>query len=1072
MMSAGFSYHGENWVARSITRPLPVRLGVLALVLAFLGALPVAPAFADDPEPTEPAPTTTTTTEPTPTTEPAPTTTTEPTPTTTAPTTSEPAPTSTPSFPPSFPIPDPAPPDPPPATPGLPDLQVTLALDKARYLGSDQVKMTVILTNRGDVDAPNVTGWSWGDVYFGYQPGELAAPGILVRARETRTVELTGYITWATDHVITVGLSAFPAGGDANGDDNSATARATLVDATGGYGGTIFTDNNLNGHREPGENGLSGVTVRLSGGLPWRELTRTTDGQGRFSFTDVPTGRYYLRFDALYPWIVVSPAPGWFDQISIDDSGRYADVSLPAMRRLASVLEVSLWFDRDAYRVGDPVHVTVVLSNRGERELTGVTAHCANTVTDAGMLRGGPGWGLLAEGGPGVTLPPGHPFGLPTTRSFSATETVPAAAADFGQVSAFCFFSAAGYLPDDRTFDDTSARVTGPPAGGHGQVFQDRNDNGWPDAGEGLVGAPLVLTDQDTGAAVARPVTDADGGFTVDGLSPGSYDLRVDGRWKPRFGRNWFQFRVAAVPLNSSQNFNVVPGTERENQLPNLKAFAAFDKPAYNSGDVVNVRISVTNIGAGVAEGVHALACGGSAGVSCDPNRLGDLYQPMPGMPGVRIEPGETRTAELTGKVSEAYAGVLAFGISFETTNGDVNPANNTFRVIVPMTATRGSYSGILYGDRNGNGLLDPGEELERIRVSLHGGVPDSQFDGATDAHGRFAFPDIPTGQYGVSYELPAGWTPPNSMVTVDEQDDGDILIRLDRPLFQVLQASIKFTKDSYTEGEVAHITFTLTNRGPATLTGVTAFCTGSGTTNEIDSGGPGWVDIGDDGWMTGPEVTLGSGETRSFDVWDVIPEGARTWGYAFVGCEFGLNHVYPQDRSPTGYAEARVPGATGTGGGRVIYDRDDNGFTEGEGLPGVKLVLVEPGTGTVIARTTTDPGGRYLFSDLPAYHYELRIVGPWQFTGPGNAYFQVYGGENLPDSFDVFVVPGPDQSDPDAPLPQAALTPAAAALTNLLAATGTDVLDLLFIALTTLAAGLALLFIRRRRDSGRTIAR
>jgi hypothetical protein len=1050
-------------VARFNTRPLPVRLGVLALVLAFLGALPVVPAFADDPEPTEPAPTTTT--------EPAPATTTEPTPTTTAPVPppSEPAPTITESPPPAFPVPDPPPPAPPPVTPGLPDLRVTLAFDKARYLGGDQVKVAVTLTNRSDVDAPNVTGSSWGDVNFGDPLGALAAPGILVRARETRTVELTGHIGSATDHVIMVGLGVYPAPGDANGDDNSSTARATLVDGVGGYGGTIFTDNNRNGHRDSGENGLSGVTVRLSGGLPARELIQTTDGQGRFSFTGIPTGRYSPRFDAGYPWTVGSPTAGRIDQISIDDTARYANLSLPATRSLASVLEATLWFDRDTYQVGDTVHVTVLLSNRGEQPLTGVIAHCADTLASAGMLRGGPGWGPLAEGGPGVTIPPGPPvgFGPPVTRSFTATETVPAAAAPFGQVSASCSFSADGYFQNDRAYGDISARVLGAPTGGHGQVFQDSNDNGWPDASEGLAGATLVLTDQDTGAAVARPVTDADGGFTVDGLPPGTYDLRVDGLWKPRFGTNWFQFRVAAVPLNFSQNYPVVPGTERENHLPNLKAFAAFDKPAYNSGDVVNVRVSVTNIGDAAAEGVHAFACGGPAGVNCNSTPLGELFL----LPGVRIEPGETRTAELTGKVAEAYAGALAFGIWVEPTNGDVNPWNNRFRTIVPMTATRGSYSGILYGDRNGNGIRDAGEELERIRISLHGGVPDSQFDVVTDTHGRFAFPDIPTGQYFATYQLPAGWTPPDGMITVDERDDGDIEIRLDRPLFQVLQASIAFTRGSYAEGEVAHMTFTLTNRGPATLTGITTFCTGPGFGNEIYSGGPGWVDIGDDGWMTGPAVTLGPGETRAIDVWDTVPEGSRTRGYVIVECDFGLDHVYPLDRSPTAHATARVPGAVGTGGGRVIYDRDHNGFTEGEGLPGVKLVLVDGATGAVVARTTTDPGGRYLFADLPAYPYELRIVGPWQFDGPGYRFFQVYGDENRPDFYDVYVVPGPEQEDPEAPpdlLPQGVVTPAAAALTNLLAATGAEVLDVLLIALAALTAGLALLLLRRRRTMTR----
>lgn len=606
------------------------------------------------------------------------------------------------------------------------------------------------------------------------------------------------------------------------------------------------------------------------------------------------------------------------------------------------------------------------------------------------------------------------------------------------------------------------ASVLGDTGGVPGRVYHDLNNNGWNDAGEGLVAATVVLTDEDTGVTVARMVTDADGMFTLTGLPEGEYDLRVDGPWKGSStinGLTWFQFMVHPQ-LPWVQEFRVFPGTERENRLPNLKAFATFDKPAYSSGDLVKVRLGVTNIGDGVAERAAGGMCSPQTNLDCDQNQLGDLLWFSPDSPGVRIGPGETREVEITATIRDAYAGVASFDVWFNQID-DANFLNNTYRMSVPMKATRGSFSGVVYGDRNGNRTLDPGERLDHIRVSIAGGVPQSIFSDRTDAQGRFSFPDIPTGRYSVGYDLPAGWVAPPTVVTVDEQDDGDVLFGLERPLFQVLDVSMAFTKSSYAEGETAHLAITMTNNGSAELTGIVAMCMGAGNPNEFHSFGPNWGDLA----MDKQGVTLRPGQTRSFDVLDTVQAGSLLYGFVRADCHFGFGPSPDTERSPFRYAEARVPGSTGTASGFVICDRNGDGFTNGEGLPNTKVVLFDRVTGEVLARTTTDADGHFVFVDLPAYLYELRVIGPWKPAGADDHRFEVHGGETLTDQY-VFVLPGVEQPDPDAPpldnsQPQGDTS--APATTLALAATGVDVIDLIIAAFGAFGCGLALMLVRRR---------
>jgi SdrD B-like domain/Carboxypeptidase regulatory-like domain len=597
---------------------LAVRAGALSVAVLLGGGLAVGTAHADPvPTTTTVAPTTTTTTNSTP-----PTQTSEPTPSTSFPSTTTTA---------------------PPTGPGdLADLRVTAALDKRLYQRDELVRLTVTITNTGPVAASGVHGFGAGDLDVGGTWGELASdPGVTIDPGATRVVELSGHVTHTSGHFFQFNGSVLPANaGDANPNDNHFAVSGDVIGETGTFGGTIFTD--LNGNRivDPGESGVSGVSVRITGGDPFGQYERSTDAQGRFSFAGVPTGRYSVSYGNTGGWVV-----GGIDSIDLDTSDLNADVLIPATRSLTESLSVQARFDQDVYRAGDAVHLTVILTSRGAAALTGITARC-NAAPDSPVLRGGPGWGPLDPTGPGVTLAAGQSAVVPVT------EPLPDASPRFGYVQVFCELHAAGYPVGNVVFLSANARVIGPAGRGLGKVYEDRDGDFFFDEGEQVAGVTVLVKDQDTGEAVTSLVTDEHGEFTVDGLPSTTYDLRVTGPWKPRFDCcDEFHFTVNATDFVFPQTFAVVADPSQSYHRPNIKVSAAFDKPAYDSGDDVHARITVTNIGDAAAEGVRALQdCCGTGMLQVDFDAWGScLSSPGRGRTSTRVRPGCSTSSVMSG---------------------------------------------------------------------------------------------------------------------------------------------------------------------------------------------------------------------------------------------------------------------------------------------------------------------------------------------------------------------------------------------------------------------------------------
>jgi len=63
-------------------------------------------------------------------------------------------------------------------------------------------------------------------------------------------------------------------------------------------GDLVWEDVNEDGVQDEGEDGLCNVTVELHGGDGWLVASTTTDASGRYSFSELTPGNYYLRFVA------------------------------------------------------------------------------------------------------------------------------------------------------------------------------------------------------------------------------------------------------------------------------------------------------------------------------------------------------------------------------------------------------------------------------------------------------------------------------------------------------------------------------------------------------------------------------------------------------------------------------------------------------------------------------------------------------------------------------------------------------------------------------------------------------
>nr|WP_255696655.1 SdrD B-like domain-containing protein [Sandaracinobacteroides sayramensis] len=530
----------------------------------------------------------------------------------------------------------------------------------------------------------------------------------------------------------------------------------------GSLSGSSYIDGNDDGIRQPGEAGLPGVTVTLSGRTatgedicalraaldPALSCTATTDANGNYRFDDLPAGSYDLvqdqpsayadgRESAGTPGGSVnngSFGPGAATNgITAIPLGNGADGSGYDFGERATSLSGRVYLDRDRDGVDDNesgiAGVTITLMQNG--------AVVATTTTGAdGSYR----FDNLPAGSYTVveTQPAGYGSSTPDSRSVAVT------AGESAQID----------------FGETLSTLSG-------SVFVDSSNDGVRQTGErGIEGVSIRLTGTDAaGNPVERTATtDANGDFRFEDLLSGSYTLSET------------QPSAYSDGLDSA---GTAGGTVGNDVVSGIALGAGIDAGQYGFGE-------------------RGQAQGGTVYVDLDNNGVQDPGEP--GIPGVTVElqrPDGTVVQSVTtgpdGRYdfAEIEAGdyVIVEKQPAGYGEGPENPGNRVplkVGVDQPVTPVNfgervGSIAGRVYNDTNGNGAFDPREPgIPGVMLTLSGtdarGNPVSQTV-VTAADGSYRFTALVGGSYSIRETQPAGYrTHSNSAGTSGGIVSGDVI--------------------------------------------------------------------------------------------------------------------------------------------------------------------------------------------------------------------------------------------------------------------------------------------------------
>jgi LPXTG-motif cell wall-anchored protein len=431
----------------------------------------------------------------------------------------------------------------------LPDLHVTVELDKPHYASHEPVHATVTIANIGTGVATRArvhdtglatTQDSWGD-WASNGPGARLEPGT------SAIIDITAKIAYALDGGFTFSVEAgreLDGFVDANPADNAAVADAEVTVTVGSVTGLVYVDHNHNGTPDQGE-ALAGSTITVTGGVPFLHVEVTTGQDGRFAFNDLNTGSYYVQYQLPDGWQAYG-GPDLFRWTV--EPGQSVEMSVEAMRPTSELLTVSMALEKDVYAVGDQVHLAVTLTSRVTWDISGVTAQC-DTLRENNLVPTAPGWGVFAPGGPGATVPAGQSVTIPVT------DTIRDVAWVYGLVRVTCRFA-----PGDGYYGRTEATDSARVPGGFGMV-KGRAVPGRASYGQAVANTEIVFSDWGTKEFAGRTTTDSDGNFVLGELPAGEYKAAVTG-WGPQ--------RVVSVKANTINDLYLSVDRIREAPAPDL----------------------------------------------------------------------------------------------------------------------------------------------------------------------------------------------------------------------------------------------------------------------------------------------------------------------------------------------------------------------------------------------------------------------------------------------------------------------------------------------------------------------
>ncbi|MBV6523040.1 MAG: hypothetical protein MNPFHGCM_03207 [Gemmatimonadaceae bacterium] len=538
---------------------------------------------------------------------------------------------------------------------------------------------------------------------------------------------------------------------DSNGSPASVTmSTSATIDGSvdfgftmgaGALGNFIWNDLNGDGVQDPGEPGMAGVSVALSGAAT---AVTTTDSTGHYVFGGLFAGAYTISVSTpvgYNPTLLGQGGDPLRDSNGSPASvvlatNASADLSIDAgfvLNRIGEIGDV-VWYDANGNGVQDVAEpgiagVAVNLTGPGGplSTTTDVAGHYVFSGLDAGSYSiavatpNGYVPSPTAQGGDSLKDSNGNPATI-----VLATPSTSDLSVDFG------FTKGIGSIGDF--------------------VWDDANGNGLQDQGEpGLAGVVVLLT----GAASGSTTTASDGSYSFDGLFAGSYTISV----------------------STPAGYQASPSNQ------------GSDPSKDSDGSPAAVTLAANNSAAdGIDFGFAAIATGQIGDLVWDDADGNGIQDPgEAGIAGATVTlngPGGTQvaTTDATGAYSFTSLAGGTYSVTVATPNGYIlsptaqgadpardsngSPASvtlatsSTMDVSVDVGFVRGtgSIGDFVWNDLNANGIQDAGEPgLAGVTVTLSGAGNASTI---TAANGSYAFAGLFAGSYTVTVVTPSGYSP------------------------------------------------------------------------------------------------------------------------------------------------------------------------------------------------------------------------------------------------------------------------------------------------------------------------
>ncbi|UBH18925.1 carboxypeptidase regulatory-like domain-containing protein [Macrococcus armenti] len=712
-------------------------------------------------------------------------------------------------------------------------------------------------------------------------------------------------------------------------------------------GDKVWFDEDKDGIQDANESGIEGVTVTLTK-PDGTTVTTTTDANGNYIFTDLPNGDYVVTFET--PDGYNGPTVINTGDDALDSDGQVVNVTIQD----ADDMTIDSGFIK--VKVGDTVWEDTNkdgVQDEGEPGIPGVEVTITypdgtteTVVTDENGYYEFPnvpnGESTIEFKTPDGYIPTTENVGDDTKDSDGTKVTVNVDGKDDPTVDS-------GFIKETPVYDLGD------------KVWFDEDKDGIQDANEsGIEGVTVTLTKPD--GTTVTTTTDANGNYIFTDLPNGDY--------------------VVTFETPDGYNGPTVVNTGDD----------ALD----SDGQVLNVTIQDAD-DMTIDSGFIKVKVGDT--VWEDTNKDGVQDEGEPGIPGVEVTityPDGTTETVVTDENGYYEFPNVPNGestIEFKTPDGYIPTTENVgddtkdsdgTKVTVNVDGKNDTTidSGFIkvydlgdkvWYDEDQDGIQDANESgIEGVTVTLT--KPDgTTVTTTTDANGNYIFTDLPNGDYVVTFETPDGYNGSTVVNTGDDTLDSD---------GQVVNVTIQDADDMTIDSGFIKVKV--------------------GDTVWEDTNHDGVQDEGEPG-IPGVEVTItypdGTTETvvtdeNGYYEFPNVPNGESTIefktpdGYIPTTENVGDDTKDSDGTKVTVNVDGKNDTTIDSGfiketpvydlGDKVWFDEDQDGIQDANesGIEGVKVTLTKP-DGTVVATTTTDANGNYIFTGLEPGDYVVTFETP-----------------------------------------------------------------------------------------------